>query len=577
MPAVKPEAESREYDIYPVFNIGNGKIFRGLNSLVKQISDKNIVIFDGFSGVSFDLLKQGVDTLLKEKHSTTVQWINANDCLRPEAEIDEMILPFLGGDDPLFGTRANLMLIDFFDSEKLRIHLPEDLDAHYIIYGTGASLFPVTGFLIYFDLPKNELQYRARAGTVTNLGASRPHDPKSMYKRYYFVDWVILGRHRKEILGRIDIMADNQRTDDITWVSGVDFRTSINEMSHSVLRARPWFEPGTWGGSWIKDNIPMLSSDVPNYAWSFELITPENGLIIESSGILLEFAFEFLMFQESEAILGDCHERFGTEFPIRFDFLDTINGGNLSIQCHPLPEYMKANFGENFTQEETYYILEAKDDAVVYLGFQENIDKNRFGENLKNSFKNGSPVDIVEFVQKHPSKKHDLFLIPYGTIHGSGMNNLVLEISSTPYIFTFKMYDWLRPDLDGKPRQLNIERGMENLFFERKGDKVMSEFVSDPVLLDEGSDWQLFHLKTHPTHLYDIYRYHFKSSVNIKTGNKLNVLSLVEGESIIVRAGNRKGRRFNYAETFVVPAAAGAYQLENEAKEPAIVVLAFVK
>jgi len=575
-PLHKPILTENMYDLYPAFP-ASGELVSGFEALATIISSQKIVAIDGYVGVFFERIKAHLDNLLLPLDKKVV-WYDAGKAMKDRDEIDKMVSPFLGGDDPLFGTRCTLALNDFFDVDRLRHHLitPSD-DAIHIIIGCGAALMKPDAFLIYVDLPKNELQFRARAGSVTNLGMDKPASQKAMYKRFYFVDWIVLNLHKHKILPAIDLIVDGQRPDEPVMMKGDAFRKTLSRISCNYFRVRPWFEPGAWGGHWIESHIQGLAKNVPNYAWSFELIVPENGIMVEHDGLLLEVSFDFLMYYDAKAVLGDAEKRYGVEFPIRFDFLDTMDGGNLSVQCHPRTEYMKENFGENFTQDETYYILDADKDAKVYLGLQESVESSVFRRALVESAEMIIPVEIEKFVQAHPASKHDLFLIPGGTVHGAGKGNMVLEISSTPYIFTFKMYDWLRLDLDGKPRTLNIDRAFENLDFGRKGDLIKNKFISKPVVIDSGEDWELIHFPTHANHFYDVHRMDFSNSVKVSNEKECHILMLVEGEQILLETANGMQQLFHYAETFVVPAACKSYRLINRGSSKAKVIKAFVK
>lgn len=575
LPLRKPEMNGG-YDIYPSFRLQEGLIATGYGPLADKLLKHRILVIDGYNGVCWDRLRDEICAVATEK-GKTVQWIHTGQFLKSEEAIRELTSGSSGGRDPLFGKRCESELAEFYDLPELKRAVPDVGYDICAIAGPGATLAGWQGLIVYADIPKNELQYRSRTGSITNLGMMHPSSPKEMYKRSYFIDWQVLNRHKAAIIESVELFIDAQRADDPVWIEGDELRKALHRMSRNLFRVRPWFEPGPWGGSWIRDNIRGLNKNVPNYAWSFELITPENGLLLESSSLLLEVSFDCLMYTAAESVLGDCHRRFGNDFPIRFDFLDTIDGGNLSVQCHPGPEYAREHFGENFTQEESYYILDTKDNAVVYLGFTDNIDPVKFRDRLEESFEKQIPFETDSFIMRHPSAKHDLFLIPYGTVHGSGRNNLVLEISTTPYIFTFKMYDWLRLDLSGQPRDLNIERAMENLRFERKGSYVTDSLKAKPVLLEEGNGWQKWHLPTHETHLYDVHRYIIRSSVEILTENKCLVMNLAEGEKVLVETRDGLSLLVCFAETFVIAAAAEGIRITNLSGSEAVVVKAFIK
>ena len=577
LPVTKQKRTIGEYDIYPAYDLGQGRIFIGYQKLAEKISGQKTVIIDGYIGILYEDFAKKLNLAL-ESIGIKATWWSTDAAMKEPSEIEEEVKPFLGGDDPVFGFRTSLHLSDFFNADALsRIRPSEDARMNILI-GPGAALAGWDGMLLYLDIPKNEIQFRARSGQITNLGMKESMPPKKMYKRFYFVDWIVLNKHKKSLLPTIDLFVDAQREDEITWAEGDTVRNGLDEIAHNGIRVRPWFEPGAWGGQWIKEHIPELPSDVPNYAWSFEMIVPENGIIFSSDGTLLEVSFDSVMFQAGKDVVGeDCYASYGDEFPIRLDYLDNERGGNLSVQCHPQKKFIQENFGEVLTQEETYYILNTTPGSVVYLGFKEDIKPEEFEAALYHSFNTSTPLDVQKYINSEPSVQHNLYLIPPGTLHSSGKGNLVLEISTTPYIFTFKMYDWMALDLDGTPRPLNIDRAMKNLVFDRKGEKISREFVSKPSLLEKGDGWELWHLPTHPKHSYDVHRFKIKDKVTVSTDGKCHALNLVEGSSAYILTDNGKKFHLNYAESFIVPAAAQSYTIINDTDKEIMMIKAFMK
>lgn len=578
LPLQKETEEPEGYDMYPTFNINPGIIKTGYPSLYEFIrrQKSNQIVIDGNIGTRWDEVVSKLNAEFA-KEGADVSWYCIDAAYKPREEIDTILEDYLGGDDPLFGFNYPGNLEDFFDNDLLKRVRPNK-EQLSILYGTGAALAGWDGTVIYIDQPKNEIQYRSRAGSVTNIGAPKGDnsDAKRMYKQFYFVDWPVCNKHKQYVLPKLSAIVDGQRPGTITWMEGDEFRDGLERIVKRPFRVRPWFEPGVWGGQWMKEKFNGLNKDAENFAWSFEIIAPENGVIFESEGTMLEAGFEFLLYQNNNAVLGIHAEEYGYYFPLRFDYLDTMDGENLSLQCHPKLEYMRENFGEQITQDETYYIMDAEPDAEVYLGFQENINPDQFQAEMKKCEKSGKEADVKKYVQTFTSKKHDLFLIPAGTIHCSGKNNMVLEISNTPYIFTFKIYDWQRLDLDGKPRTLNVDRAFENLDFERKGSIIKDEFISKSETIEEGENWKVVNLSTHERHLYSVHRLEFEKSIPVQTGNRFNVLNLVEGDSVNIISNNQT-IKLRYAETVVIPAATGEYSIENCTNNTAKVVKAFMK
>ncbi len=482
------------------------------------------------------------------------------------AEIDRMVARDLT-EDPVFGRINGLTIDDFLDAGRLETLRSQAASARapVLIVGTGATaICPDPDLLIYADLPRWEIQQRQRAGLIGNLGVDNQCErPALKYKRAYFLDWRVADRIKRPLLHRLDFLLDTTDTDNPKMVTGDAFRIGLRAAVHRPFRLVPFFDPGPWGGQWMR-KVCGLDRDKPNFAWCFDCVPEENSLLLEYGDVCVEIPAIDLVFQHPRALLGDAvHARFGTEFPIRFDFLDTMGGGNLSLQVHPLTEYIQDRFGMHYTQDESYYLLDAAPDAAVYLGLKENVDSRQMIHDLREAQQGHSAFDADKYVNKWPAAKHDHFLIPAGTIHCSGKNSMVLEISATPYIFTFKMWDWGRLGLDGRPRPIHLDHGIANIQWDRDTEWVRTNLINRIERMAEGPGWTEERTGLHEREFIETRRHWFETPVIHHTGGGVHVLNLVEGQAAVVDSpsGAFEPYVIHYAETFVVPACVGTYRI----------------
>jgi mannose-6-phosphate isomerase class I len=490
------------------------------------------------------------------------------EALLPPVEIERLVAPFLGGDDPVFGFMTNLRLNSFFDPVRLaelrrRIDsVPKGLK---LVVGVGATLaVSRPDVVIYADLARWEAQLRFRRGETGNLGTANCHESTSLkYKRAYFIDWRVADCFKKPHLETADYFLDTTDRAAPKLVEGDAVREGLRRAAQQPFRVVPFFDPAPWGGQWMKE-VCDLDRSVQNFGWCFDCVPEENSLLLNFGGVSFELPSIDLVFYQPRQLLGDAvHDQFGDEFPIRFDFLDTMRGGNLSLQVHPLTEYIREHFGMTYTQDESYYLLDAGPDATVYLGLKEGIDPAAIAGDLRRAHEGGFEFPAGRYANRWPAKKHDHFLIPAGTCHCSGANSMVLEISATPYIFTFKMWDWGRMGLDGKPRPVHLDHGLANVQWERTTDWVWRNLINRVVPLGRGDGWREERTGLHELEFIETRRHWFTGRVPHDTNGGVNVLNLVEGEEAIVESPTGAFDPFvvHYAETFIVPAAVGPYTI----------------
>ncbi len=561
------------YDKYPFIQVENennscivswSAISQELNARIKSSNKtKHIILVECYQGVIHNDVAITLQNTLEH-----VLWISTESLFKDEIVIQKMIHPDMT-DDLVFGYFTRLNIKDYFDESKLKASLEEvdKLDrGTVIVYGTGASLLAKDfDLLIYADMPRWEIQQRMRRSEVDNLGVkNRNNDFTNKYKQGYFIDWRVCDRLKKAVYNHSDYVLDTTIREEPKLVKTKAINEGLTKAITRPFRVVPFFDPGPWGGQWLKE-ICDLDKTAVNYAWGFDCVPEENSLLLAFGEVKVEIPSINLVFFRAKELLGEqVQARFGDEFPIRFDLLDTMSGGNLSLQVHPLTGYIQEQFGMHYTQDESYYILDAAPDAGVYLGMKKKGTKRELFDSLESAYNENSLFDVEQYVNRWPVKKHDHLSIPAGTIHCSGANTVVLEISATPYLFTFKMWDWNRVGLDGKPRPIHLNHA-KNVLQDARHEEWVKQNALDIVReIGSGAGWKEERTGLNDLQFIETRRHWFTEKVQHDTNGNLNVLNLVQGREVIVESPENMFVPFSvhYAETFIIPAAAGAYTIK---------------
>lgn len=565
---------------------------------VAQLADKArsegvIVAFDGYTTAKWDLM---ISLIARECDLLGLQ-IEAIDCnaatLKSGKEIDEIIDPLLIWDtkiDPtlLYGKVYHggyEGLLDPAKAHQFQQALPAKKAPGKIvaIYGYGSLIRQFRGLYdvkCWFDITPMNSMLRIRAGEYANLGKKHTGIINRTIRRCYYCDFENAVQLRKNLFaeGAIDwYFLDNDRSN-LQMMPFESFADICAQLVKYPFRAKPCYLEGVWGGTYMKKQR-HLPEKMRNAAWVFDFIPMEVSVVVEAGAEKLDINYCSFVHKEGVNLMGEkCVRKYQGYFPIRFNWDDSYHStGNMSIQCHSGGKFNIENYNEFGRQDESYYVVITGHEAKTFIGFRDDADIPAFFKEIEAADTEHKPCDYMKYVSYEESKPGLQVMLPAGTIHSSGRNQVILEIGSlTIGSYTYKMYDYLRLDFDGKQRPIHTKLGEENVAQHRRYSVIHDPsspdyIVQKPRLDASGDGWEEYILGENPQVYFSLRRLEFEKQCEQDTkGEKFHVLTLVDGEKVRIRSVEHPERSFDleFMEIACVPADMGKYVIENLGPEP---------
>ncbi len=522
--------------------------------------------------------------VIRQMAGAPFTYLDATGMLRPAAEIREMLLPYLPEDreeDPvlLYGRRYEEGIAGLQDPERVRA-MKEKLAAGQgiLVYGQGAltpELQNAYDARIWMDITPRTAALQFKYGHARNVGSGEDLPYALLMRRNYYVDFENAIALRWQLIrdGRLDWYITADEPAQMQMVSFAELSTLFEELCERPFRCRPVYLEGVWGGFYIY-HLRHLPKEMRNCAWVFDMIPMEVSIVAKLPSGEFEAPFFTFVMMMGEKLLGhQAFTQFGGYFPVRFNYDDTYHSnGNMSIQCHPDEAYVVKNHAELGRQDESYYVCVTAQGAKTYLGFREEGSCEAFFEEARRAEKTHELIDYDQYINAVPSVPGTQLMIPAGTVHASGRNQVILEIGSlTVGSYTYKLYDYQRIDPQtGLPRPIHLKMGSRVIHPERTAEWVRDNLVNHGGLIREGKDrngnpWREITVGEHDLLYFSLRNLIFWDRMEDDTDGLFHVLALVDGERVEVASAEDPSRRYvmNSLDVLVVPASLGKYTLRN--------------
>ena len=567
---------------------GTGPVLDHLFALIREKRRSGqpfMIAIDGWYGVDWAGLQSGLRDAA-QAHGVAAEVLSAARLFKSPEAIEAYRRSF-ETDDPSFGyVNSGGVLEDILDPSKvaaLKARLADRNERQaelLVVVGPGAAistLEPLYDLRLYADFTMQPLLWQMWDGKLVTFGSEVPA-ANYQWKKYYYCDFYLLLRQKKKAFARMDYYLEAVDPKNLKLISARAYNSIIDELVKGPIKQVKITQPGPWGSYRFKqiyDEIPGLE----NMAWN-ELAGIELSILVDvGAGAELNLPCQNVMQRPVEVVGRYVHEKHPDLLPLQVWLDDGFfaepvpyERASMPIHNHPGTEYNRRNFNEPLGRYETYYIVEAYPDAGTMMGFKEGADLEEY-ERLCRESNNQKVFDWQRFIRRWATNVGDLFLIPPGTEHGHGGNQMILEMDTGPSVagteYSFFTYDFARHTWDDKaksmtapPMRMHLEHSFRNNKWRRE-DYVQGHLRARPVVVRGDGDTRMDRYTSISEMPFEIERFVFTKPMAYGTeGRFLQIPTLTVGKSVIIRSKRDPARQttLDFLQACLIPAGFGDYE-----------------